>query len=750
MPKIPFHIKKYGNEVKFSPLFIETAASVITSMFILFWGLLFFANDLFQLSLFTKIRNGLLSEEIVTERELKNIYGIGVDPEAVLYYENTYDRIASAIESLTDYALAHEEIERIIVGLDFLFFAENETDNVENLIKAIARIPDNLFLVFGMTLEKFPNSVESVGPEFVYPAIIENERTKTARSEYLQTLDAESRKRYQFDLADHFFFGHVHLSQGGIRSGFTQALEKSHVGLVPLLPASGGKFYPSLSFMMYLLGEIPDYPTTSDLAGGQLNDLSTSAEREKFGNILRENSGRDFSEYYQLQYINFRTDKNIDRLNLPMKRDPLLNVDIAPTHYVWLSRISSEMTGREPSAPHPFDINPPIYVGLNENNSTKYFFVFSTPLPAYFNNSGIDDEIYTPAAKTDSFTLEKNPVFGVMAHIQALSNLIHNKHLDRRNDLTTLFSIIIIFATAILIWRSSLLQSLLYTALMLMFAFFISFSFFTFAGYFLSVKPTLISVVLVFAVISAVRFIFTSKNFDKYELAVQSVFSSSTLKKIKEHEHTRGSRSWRTLTHYDSGLFIIVKPKNLADLERKKSDGEQLIGEQYINMLFKNIEACDGGHMLFGNFVIVGFWNIPMEGDKIETLLQVESCIHSILATLSIIKQKQLSALQTDTTASDTFQYDLVLHRGECFAGVNSSSIDAVRYEVIGNSVNEALGMLFRQSQLHQASILLSDVFASHYRETTGEVSAFLESIRNLPGDIGKDYIIVDEDGNSN
>lgn len=478
------------------PLFIETGVSLLSGLFLLVWGMLFFSNPLYQLSLFTRVRNSIISPAVV-EEELSDIYVIGVDPRAIMSFDTdpernaTYDMLAGGIQALSAYALALEPDEKVIVGIDYVFLQGDENE-VGRIVQTLARTPDNLTLIFGMTLEQSPGGLAAFGPEFLtrritIPAI-------SARNEFLQTVDPGELPRFQIPLDRRILFGHLHLAEGTIRKGFDRSQENVAIGTVPLVTSGSEAHYPSLALMMYLVANTePGTDLYSDPFGGQ---IATGGESDYVSGLLTGmgNSGNWKPESYsRFTYLDFRSSRNFSAV---------------PGHFAWLSDIAD---------PDPVSLRAGLeslpYLSISgEGAASQYFFIAPTSKAAYFGETGPQDLVYTLASTTDTRTFEKAPVDGVTAHAQALSNMMHRPPISTRTWPGLILTVLILGGMWFPVWKKSLFHGFaaVVTALGMVLA--ASFGFFAVFGLFIPVRGALTVIMITFAVISTLRFVITSRE----------------------------------------------------------------------------------------------------------------------------------------------------------------------------------------------------------------------------------------------
>ncbi len=237
-----FSIRKYRKEIKLSPLFIETTVSILAGLFMLVWGVVFFSNAFYQYSLYTGIRNLFISQE-QTQKNLSGIYCLGLDPKIKLILKDggveatDYDLIADGVAAIGDYARAHPD-RRIVIGVDYAFAASEGPGSFDRLVEILAKIPENLFVVFGGVLIQEPETISFLRPDLIGDAIL---------------WEAADRSKDQA-LLDRIFMGNIHYLKGSIRSGFEGAEDvKAAVGYMPVFVYGGdvSSLFCSLPFSMY-------------------------------------------------------------------------------------------------------------------------------------------------------------------------------------------------------------------------------------------------------------------------------------------------------------------------------------------------------------------------------------------------------------------------------------------------------------------------------------------------------------------
>lgn len=681
-----FSIKKYSKELKISPVFIEITASVIAGCFMFLWGLTFFSNTTFQYSIFTKIRNIFISDA-EQNKMMSGIYVIDIDYEARIIADqknsNSYDMLAESIKFIASYAESTPD-KKIVIGLNTVYIDQDNSDNssFDYLIETLATLPENLIIVFGGALNIKADRITFLRMKFIYNKII-----KPAINRY------EIKKKNK-NLKNRIFIGNIHYIKSKIKNGFNSESDSElALGYYPTF----NNFY-SLPFIMYLAGNIFTEDECqenfySDLGGDGLTFCNNYCIEK-----IEKKTRIAFSNFENALRYNFFTHKDI--INFKYN---VFSLSELSKNYSNLSNDSSiyyELLLRKKLLEIEFD--------KKETSITEieYFFISHANPPTYvYENDNERDEIITAASYKNNFTYEYAPIHGVMTHITALSNLIHSFTI---RDTPSLLNMIILILLLILIlfitWNKELLISIIYNSLILFFIITFSFLLFT-CGFFLPVRLFMSLSFIVFNCTVLIRFFYTTRNIDKYLIAIRQLFSHSQIRAIEE---TSYNSSKPTIINNGVVMILLLK-KNpcLGEVDESAKKYKTII-ENFTSLITQILENHNGGHDLLYMGGIIGFWNVPIanKNSELNAFKSAKKCMKNIDAI-------QKSATKQSNRNNDKkyrILIDITLHKCRLFTGCIRKG-DIKKYIISGPGLAFSMKIAESKRKDKKNNILMTEEF---------------------------------------
>ncbi|MBN2536068.1 MAG: hypothetical protein JXB88_24520 [Spirochaetales bacterium] len=678
-----FSLKKYSKELRLSPLFIETSVSILAGLFMFIWGVIFFSNPLYQFSLFTKVRNAGIS---LTREEkfFSDIYCIGIDPEArmtLIDEEGSFtqfDLIADALNVINTYAETEKE-KRIIIGIDYAFAVPESVRPFNNIRKALAAMPPNVFVVFGGLLVSRPDTLTMFRSRLMEDQLIDP----------LYNVDSS--------LIDRIFVGSIHYDRGSIRSGFENEEDiKAAIGYYPLLYL-GIKSFSSLPLAMYIAGEIMEqaedgrYDFYTDFGEG----LSMFPDPEGMNKKLKNRLGKDLGDLGRQLYYNFFTGKGIARFK---------------NHFMWLSAVSPRFENSTMGLTNYFSMD--IVKKEKSPSKTEYFFITQSVMPEFLLGEGEEnDVIQTPATGKNPFTYENETVMGVMSHITALSNLKHRYFITQVPDwLMILVSCIVVIIVFIFSWSKDLGKSMLFSILVVFL--YVAFSFLFFClGFFLPVTNAFAFSLMVFGLVAILRFILTTNKYELYEMVASRVFSANHMEKLRDQA------DWKQPKVIENAVILVLFPRKFPDFGKTEEEAQHYtkIYDKFLSLVFKTIENNDGNHLVLSMDGILGFWNIPVKDEESEK--KAFACARQCLSLVGEW-QTYIDRFYKGKGQTYTASFDICLHWCDCYAGCIGTG-NAINYSINGFGINFAIEATLFQTGDKLNTLFLSREFYKKLQKTT-------------------------------
>jgi hypothetical protein len=650
-----FSLKKYSKELRLSPLFIETSVSILAGLFMFIWGVLFFSNPLYQFSLFTKLRNSGISRT-QEETYFSDIYCLGIDPEArmALVDEEAgfthFDLIAESLMVINSYAETQPE-KRIIVGIDYAFAVPESIHPFKNILKALEKMPSNVFIVFGGLLVKRPDTLTMF-------------RARLMEEQMIDPL-------YDIDMTiiDRVFVGSIHYDRGSIRSGFESEEDiKAAIGYYPIL-SMGIKSFSSLPFAMFMAGEIMEqgedgyYNFYTDFGEG----LSIFSEPDEINKELKARAGKTLTDLGKQLYYNFFTGKGIAQFK---------------NHFIWLSAVSPRFENSTFGLSNYFSMD---FIDKQETTGkAEYFFITQSIMPEFLLGEGeVNDVIQTPATGKNPFTYEDETVMGVMSHITALSNLKHRYYIHQVPDwVMIIISCIVLLFVFVFSWTRDLGRSMLFSLIMVFS--YITFSYILFCfGFFLPVTAAFALSLMVFGLVAILRFILTTNKYELYEMVASRVFSARHMEKLRDLS------DWKQPKIIEDAIILVLFPRKLPDFGKTEEEALRYtkIYDKFLALVFKAIENNDGNHLILSMDGIMGFWNIPVKEEG--SIIKAFTCAKQ---SLGLVKEWQtnIDRFYKETGKTYTASFDICLHSCECYAGCTGTG-NSINYSLSGFGINFAI-----------------------------------------------------------
>jgi Predicted transmembrane sensor domain len=407
-----FALRPYGTAGGYSGLLSDVFSNVLASLLIVVVGGAIISNSTYQLSVFTKARDAFIGPKAAYER-LAGIRGLAIDDETGYVGDEkalpggVYDAIAESLRSINDYA-ATVEGRKVVVGVDFVFNNVQRSEELDRLVSVLGALGPNVFVVLGGALSQ-------AGTETGY-----------FRSDLLRdaVLGRVARARGADYVSRHVFVGSLHILKAKAVSGF-QELEDTDLalGYVPAFDQSG-VVYCSLSFMMYLLGEvIPD----SEIGpkGFAVSPQGYVRYDCDVGPWLVAATGKPLAAFANAPLrCNWYSSADL-------ADDPLGKFNYFPIGAVSATFNTDGLGARSLREQIDDGAFPLMKAGVAAEGERKadYFFIYRTKSLGYVKDGASDDVVVTPASGKDPFTNEYRTVSGAMVHMVALSNLLRKEYI---------------------------------------------------------------------------------------------------------------------------------------------------------------------------------------------------------------------------------------------------------------------------------------------------------------------------------
>jgi class 3 adenylate cyclase len=676
-------LRPFQGEIKASPLIMETASSALAGLFLLLWGLLYFSNPLYQLSMFTKLRNAFISEDEVRSR-FSGITCIAVDSERYLAAEEekvegeslgaakekagaiSLRLVAEALGQAKSHALANPD-KKIVVGVDYAIVG-NPGGALSDIVRALDGMPDNLFVVFGGVLTSDATDTSTLRANLLYERLI------------LKATKDEAGER-------NFFIGNLNILMSSVRSGAEEQAEmKAAVAHIPVLRTASSTFF-SLPLTMFIVGEVMEKTTE----GGWIYDFRTDfgdgrSEYLKggdFENRFQEKTGKSLAGMEDLLYYDFFTSKNVTEL---------------PGRIINLSSISGSHG------------KPGIDVYLQARNEldrsdrdspscVEYFFIASTGLPKYMlSGEKTNDEILTLASEENPYLYEPTAVYGVMAHMTALANIRDKSYISPALVASALAAFAVALSVFILAWMKKKIPGILLSTCAILAAYLVlSFILFAAFGLFIQVKAGLVTATIAFSVVILIRFVYTMDREELYETLAAKVLSPSQARRLSADPNARKPMVVKGVA------ILVLFPHKLPPLGSSREDAEKYesVHEKYLQLATATMERHDGGRMPLHMDGIVGFWGVPFEAP--EGLACAWDCAKDFMRQVPEWRKIVRDAYGDDVDAS----FDICLHSCSCYAGCLDNGISR-SYALSGEELNATIARTHAASRDEHSSLLMS------------------------------------------
>ena len=697
----------YRGEMKLSPLFIEATVAILTGLFLFVWGFIFFSNNIYQLSSYTKLRNMFISEER-EEKFLEDIHCITIDAEMALILEERigditdYYYIAQALEAVKDFALAHPE-RRVVTGIDFAFLSSlassegppQATDPLADLIDVLAQMPKNMFVVIGGILSMSKGTIKTLHTDFVRERII-----------YPAT-------EHDYDMEYNYFIGNIHILEGAVqRGGEGGEEEMTAIGYVPLA-STGKKHFFSLPVAMYIAGEIMEpgaegdgqkpYDFWTDFIMGNSSFDYESGFVERF----ERKTGRRFLDFGSRFYYNFFTDKGIQQFKY---------------HHIQLSDIAEALKDEEERTKYERGIEGH-YRSLasldkekdedelfTEDDAVSYFFVSFGAMPEFLLREGEENDlVVSPAAKRNSFTNEMEEVAGVMTHITALSNLRNQFYIKDSSRavkiITIALTVLVVAAVFLITWSSGdLKRASLYTFIIVGGLMCISIGSF-FGGYLINAKTGLLLSLVGFAGISIFRFIYTASRHDMYELVAARTFTAAQLERLREKV------DWKRPKIVEDAIILVLFPRNLPEIGETEEEADIYTGiyNKYLELVFKTFEKYNGNRILLSLDGVMGYWNVPTK--SVDSVKNSFDCAKEFIGLLPEW-QEYINRQYEERTDKERYvaAFDICLNVCRCYAGLVGVG-ETHSYTLSGDELNETILSVLSMRGDVETTLFVTDDF---------------------------------------
>ncbi len=481
-------IQPYPRGKLYAELSMETATSVLASLFIFIWQFVFSATPSFQLSLFMQARN-LLSPARAGEAGLEDMHCLSIDPQTLLRMKDELGNAAGKIHSeqeiigktialLVDYALERPE-RRIVAGVDIVIAQSGGQDTLKPLVAALERMPENLQIVFGDAMLVEPRKVSAFSSDFFLRSII-NPAAK---------INPLVRKNC--------FVGHLNIDSARLYPSLASQPRTIITSIRPVVQSPySGQDYFSLSFLMYALGELG---SSGGLAAEFQDGNTIRLNPDRFNAALAAKAGRSWSGIGESSIIDWQR--------------PAAVIERAPgAFYLKASELLPEIAASPYSLAQQLEDMGAFWEGSSKagRSGTDYFIIARANLPSFLVQEESDDLIDTPVARVDGFSGEPELVSGTNAHIEFLRNLRIGRSIQVTPPwLEWLLLCAWVLLSLSLALRLSLVKNALAQLAVLLGILLLSFFLFVASGILIQVTMTLTAGVVAFCVITLLRFIRT-------------------------------------------------------------------------------------------------------------------------------------------------------------------------------------------------------------------------------------------------
>ncbi len=680
--KKKLEVKKFDKELKFESLFMEVSVSLLTGLFLIIWGLIIFSNNFYQFSYFTQLRNNLLTTNEVEEK-LENINCIDIDPESILIFEDKnvpevqYKLLAESIKSIRTYSEKNPG-KRIVAGLDFAFLSKKDSTSYADLITEISVMPNNMFIVFGGIITDKSFSLKILRSDIyfdIYRKVISQNK----------------------NLKNQLFIGSIHYQKGRIVSGLNTEEEiKAAMGYSPII----NNIY-SLPLSMYIVGELlkdTNYKFATDFIDGhsifgdkKIYDFVSNNQKESMKIVNKElhnTIGKDLNYFRAgFQFYNFFTGSDIKAF---------------PKQYIPLSEISPSVNIMAMPL-HEYKM----YVkSSNTFNNTEYFFIARTKMSTVIAGDGQNDIILTPASNKNPLTNEKNTTSGVISHITALSNIIHNDgFIIDSSKITYILLILVAIMVFIISWNTNLVRSIFFNSLIIFIVITVSFILFLF-NIFVPIKSIVSTAFIIYALITLYRFLISKNSMNLHKTAFNSIIVNKPKKLVSEKEFVSPSVTKK-------GITFIIFPKKLPTGNKDSINAViyKQVYNEYVSIISSIIKKYNGNYDNLAGNGILAFWNIFQEEESVykKNLYNSYTCAIKCMNSINSW-QRSIDSLNNKDLSNFKATFDICLNIGDIYSGIVETD-DRVNYIISGNSINESISILSPLLKDNINNVVLSKKF---------------------------------------
>lgn len=695
----------YRGEMKLSPLFIETTVSILAGFFLFLWGFIFFSNHLYQLSLYTKLRNMVVSEERV-EEYMEDIHCISIDAEMRLVSEERigeltdYYYIAQALDAIKDFAAAHPD-QRVVTGIDFAFLSSlaadegppQATDPLGDIIEVLAQMPENMFVVLGGILNMSQGTITTLHTDFLRESLI------------------WPATEHDYDMENNYFVGNIHILEGAVRTGGEGSEDRmSAIGYFPLVTTVKKHFF-ALPVAMFIAGEImepvPEGQRLYDFWTDFFDGYSSFDDGSGFLTRFEKKTGRGFAEFASQFYYNFFTDRDITQFRY---------------HYIPLSDIAPALKDEEVETDFKRGVEGYYRTLASIDDSTEiedldfsddgveYFFISFGNMPDFLLGEGEENDlVVSPAAKRNPFTNEIEQVAGVMTHITALSNIRNRFYIEDDSlfvrILTAVLAALVIASVLIFTWTSGdMKRALLFTVSVIAGYLIISIGCFA-GGYLIKVKTGLAVSLIGFGGIAIFRFIYTATRHEMYELVAARAFTPAQLERLRERI------DWKRPHIVEDAIILVLFPRNLPEIGQSTEEADRYtnIYNKYLELAFKTFEKYNGNRIVLSLDGVMGFWNVPAKSE--DAVKKSFDCAREFISLLPewqkyINRQYEKGAEEESYVAA----FDICLNVCRCYAGLVGVG-ETRSYTLSGDELNETILSVLSMRGDVETTLFVTDDF---------------------------------------
>ena len=702
-------IRGFEKELRIMPIVVEAVASIVTGFLVLFWGWVWLSNELYQFDVFTRIRNGLLPEDRISQRFDKFLF-IDLDPDSYLILRDLPEvedpelwMAAETLQVVSEKARNHPET-RFVLGFDIAFFGSekgsistkragpagdrgpggNEVEpDMKVLLTRLGSIPENLYVVLGSRIVNngpetyvFPRSDYLMQEIYLYGRT-QQELVKKGRPadspEKVKTI-----MKVKNLLGDRIFLGAMNYITGTIRSSGRDRNEiKAAVGYYPAFvgkSSMAGGYLPALPFFMYLLGEKDPELFKQNLSLGEYGFVTTALP--------------DVPNYSELRYYDFHTSRDVTEL--PVYRRLR---DYSPK----IERLVSKLRTGEEKQERGSDILPP----GSAAEKTIYIFSGYSTMAATVLGGDFEDVIVPTGAAKNPMTGEVMPVSGIIAHMTALENLLNREKVSRVGlPAQIIAAVTMAFFVFLLAWRTSLIKSIIGlltgSAALFVFGFLLFFP----LRLFFPLKIPFISLIITWVGVVVFRFVYSLNLADFYSRLSGRFFNAEKLSDDTAAE-------WYKPRLVPKGFVLLLQPGQLPDIESLNSENAEgyaeIIGDM-TQTVFTIIEKQGGGHDNIGSGII-GIWGVFGEAEaNVKPIIKAAAECFAALPEMRAGIERKFPGYGAGIT------FDIYIHYCSFYFGAVRTG-GSQNIIIGGNEIIEAQKKIQKASRDRQNSLTLSSAF---------------------------------------